>query len=108
MSMEGLIETMKAELAEARALVAKLEAAIADWGGDGTGRRLRSVPGGAGKTRKPMSAAGKEKIRAAQKKRWAKVRRDKKAKAAARSRKPKAKVVRKKAAKAVAKKVAAK
>jgi hypothetical protein len=91
MSMDQGIDGLRNWATALRAQLQAVEKAISDLGGTPKGAKLRSIPGGAGRARKPMSAEGKARIRAALKRRWAKFHAAKKAKAA--SRKPKAKAV---------------
>jgi hypothetical protein len=70
--LAGVVQQLKEERARAQNEAARLDDAIRILGGVG---RIRKRLG----TRRPLSAAARAKIAAAQRRRWAKVRRGKKA-----------------------------
>jgi hypothetical protein len=71
----NLLAMLKLERARLAATVAKLDVAIAALGGTGKGRARRLGPiGRAIVRRRVLSAAGRRRIVAAQRARWAKIR----------------------------------
>jgi hypothetical protein len=75
-NLVGIVQALKTQRDRAQSEVERLNAALTALGNLGNGRG-RSNRGWAAKQRKPMSAAARKKIAAAQRVRWAKWRKNK-------------------------------